>query len=246
MKNGGSFITADTGVMKTIVSETSQFSFGGESACSFGALSLARLVLEHKSGVTVPLFTSALTTATEHFSLYTQGITSMHCNAFEVLTSEFGPIFYPDLQVITFSDPEPLELIELLSKDKIVFPHVFLPLGDITIQPALLPEIAQLLIALDRLCCATVCVTMGYAFGICALGEEKFAVFDSHSKELKETSERGSYIAVIAGVAEAARFICECTLDSRQAILESIDPSDVAQIEAVTSLQLCLLRLKSF
>lgn len=220
----------------------SQFTYNGESACSFGSLSIASLLLQKDDMkfITPEDLQNSIKQAADNYTMFFDGEPGSHLNAFEILNSELGKIVYPSLKVVRWEDQDKaIELTEILPK--LVFPEVFLPIGDLQIQNFLTEEFHALLAGFKGSSKVLCLSTIGYSFGIQCCSDGSFVVFDTHSKTIEKVGKTGAYALKFDRIESAVKFIDEVTLDSRKLMQGIIGSDDLQQSQAVTGLQFCLI-----
>jgi len=278
------------------VSSSSQFTYGGESACPFGVLSLAEELLE---GALNPLqvlqtankknevesksdqprlvanlsnnedfaqiFSRALSRAADCFAQYFANRPRVHSNPVELLRDLPG--VFSRLSLATWSPhpiPKPFEQVF----NEIVFPNVFLELGEIQINRFSSTILKHLLLGFQGSHSAISFVNIGYAFGVFCPAPQYpedrggFVVFDTHGKDFSRFGfeKQGAYLAAFLHhhVDNAVAFIETFTLESRNLMLSYSqgaggafgsdlygDPDmnglGLQQSEAINKVDLCVL-----
>jgi len=272
------------------VSSSSQFTYGGESACPFGVLSLAEELLEgalnlfsvqplkneSKSGQPKlgnlsdnenfsQIFSRALARAADCFAQYFANRPRVHSNPVELLRDLPG--VFSKLVLATWSPhpiPKPFEHVF----NDIVFPNVFLELGEIQMNRFSSTILKHLLLGFQGSHSAISLVNIGYAFGVFCPAPQSpgdkggFVVFDTHGKDFSRfgLEKQGAYLAGFLHhhVDNAVAFIETFTLESRNLMLSYSqgaggafgsdlygDPDmnglGLQQSEAINKVDLCVL-----
>jgi hypothetical protein len=229
--------------------DLSQFTAGGDSACAFGVLSIAAELLHQRLNFSAQdatqHFAKAIAAATENYSNFYNGVKGAHSSVHEIM-ERAGDSLYADIEIESWTEI-PGSLSSL--REHLVFPEVFLSMGEIQVQNFHSPEFIQLLEGFaggDRVLSV---INIGYAFGIYCAADRSFYIFDTHSRFFRSSdrseSISGAYIAQLSSAAKAVEFINLYPLSSRAAILSIASSGvDSQQLEAALKMEIACLKRK--
>jgi hypothetical protein len=231
------------------VSPLSQFSFGGESACPFGALALADAALSGELDPRAQSEADALRRVAQcleagvaRFEQYFARRARGHSSPLEIVRGDAA--LFPRLALWT---PAPEEAaapaLLALAMDEVEFPEALLPGGEIQLRSLSADSLARLLLSCSHSHRALTLVNMGYALALLCHRDGSFWVLDTHAKRvLADSPAHGAHVLVFADALAATAFVLECSLDSRAAVLAAAE--GVWQEEAALRAEVAIFGLR--
>eukprot|EP00455_Lapot_gusevi_P020679 TRINITY_DN2188_c0_g1_i4.p1 TRINITY_DN2188_c0_g1~~TRINITY_DN2188_c0_g1_i4.p1 ORF type:complete len:189 (-),score=40.74 TRINITY_DN2188_c0_g1_i4:155-721(-) len=185
--------------------------------------------------------------AVSKYHQYFQGQPEGHANPIEIFATMSD--FYFDLELVTW--PQTPDCLMGVSH-ALVFPEAFLPMGEIQLQRFGPNEITELLLGFCGSNQALSFVNIGYVFGVFCSPDGSFYIFDTHSKDFSRcfelpagfVSSAGAFIARYDSIQDAADFILQFVLDSRNAIIQFAGEDDDQQFSAASNLSVAVFARK--